>query len=67
MVIFLQTTISLPIYYDLDVEKQKYISNCIKEFFEIKLSVYSYLLCHLIGLIKFFETFEHIFNKFHFF
>ena len=32
--IFYKTAISLPIYYDLDVEKQKYISNCIKEFFK---------------------------------
>ena len=31
--IFYKTAISLPIYYDLNVEKQKYISNCIKEFF----------------------------------
>ena len=34
--IFYKTAISLPIYYDLDVEKQKYISNCIKEFLKIK-------------------------------
>jgi dTDP-4-amino-4,6-dideoxygalactose transaminase len=31
--IFYKTAISLPIYYDLNVKKQKYISNCIKEFF----------------------------------
>ena len=30
---FYKTAISLPIYYDLNKEKQKYISKCIKNFF----------------------------------